>query len=170
MSFVRYTHYGYQIMKKNKIGTILLIVTPILIGIGSAILTKDMMVEYGSIKKPFLSPPASIFPIAWTILYILMGAGAAIVYSSDTANETNRRMGLLFHAMQLILNFFWSIIFFNAKEYLLAFVWLILLWLAVLSMLLNYKKISKSAFILNIPYIVWLTFAGYLNLAVFLLN
>ena len=128
------------------------------------------MVEYGDMKKPFLSPPGNIFPIVWTVLYLLMGIGAALVYTSNTNNVENKKMGLVFHVVQLILNFFWSIIFFNAKEYLLAFIWLVLLWLAVLSMLLNYKNVSKTAYFLNIPYIVWLTFAGYLNLAVFILN
>ena len=128
------------------------------------------MLEYGELKKPFLAPPASLFPIAWSILYLLMGVGAALVYTKDTQNDENRKLGIIFHLIQLILNFFWSIIFFNAREYLLAFVWLILLWLSVMSMLINYSKVSKTAFFLNVPYLVWLTFAAYLNLAVFILN
>ena len=156
-------------MKRKYVINTLLIITPILIGIASAILTKDMMQEYGSLNKPFLAPPTIVFPIAWTILYLLMGIGAALIYTKEEYSQY-RSTGLTLHMVQLILNFFWSIIFFNMKKYYFAFIWLVILWLVVLSMIQNYKKISKTAFLLNIPYIVWLTFAGYLNLAVAILN
>lgn len=148
---------------------IALIISPILIGIASSILTMDMMKEYGSLNKPFLAPPTIVFPIAWTILYLLMGIAAAMIYSKEEYSEY-RTVGLTLHMTQLILNFFWSIIFFNMKKYVFAFIWLVILWLIVFSMINNYKKISKTAFLLNVPYIVWLTFAGYLNLAVAILN
>ena len=157
---------------KNKSKTficIALVISPILIGIASAILTRDMMKEYGSLNKPFLAPPTIVFPIAWTILYLLMGIAAAMIYSKEEYSEY-RSVGLTLHFVQLILNFFWSIIFFNMGKYFFAFVWLVILWLVVFSMLMNYRKISKTAFFLNVPYIVWLTFAGYLNLAVAVLN
>lgn len=157
-------------MKKSKyVINIALIVSPLLIGIASAILTSDMMQEYGSLNKPFLAPPTIVFPIAWTILYLLMGIAAALIYSKEEYSEY-RTVGLTLHMAQLILNFFWSIIFFNMKKYVFAFIWLIILWLVVISMLNNYKKISKTAFLLNVPYIVWLTFAAYLNLAVAVIN
>ena len=152
---------------KNKVVKILLLVSPLLIGIGSSLLVKDMSLT--DIKTPILTPPAIVFPIAWTILYVLMGIGAMLIYSSKD-NEDNKNMGLIFHCIQLIFNFFWSIIFFNLKQYLFALVWLVLLWLTVVSMLKNYKKVNKTAFVLNIPYIAWLTFAGYLNLMIFVLN
>lgn len=156
-------------MKKMKWMKIVLIISPILIGICSSILTREMMLEYGSLNKPFLAPPKILFPIAWTILYILMGAAAALIYSKPEMSSY-RSIGLTLHVVQLILNFFWSIIFFNMKMYKFAFVWLVILWLVVFSMMMNYKKISNTAFFLNIPYIVWLTFAGYLNLAIAILN
>lgn len=156
-------------MKKKQIINIFLVFTPILIGICSAILTKDMMVEYSKLDKPLFSPPTMLFPIAWTILYLLMGIAAAIIYSKEEYSEY-RSTGLTLHLVQLILNFFWSIIFFNMKQYYFAFVWLVILWLVVFSMIQNYKKISQTAFFLNVPYIVWLTFAGYLNLAVAIMN
>ena len=127
------------------------------------------MVEYGQLQKPFLSPPAILFPIVWTILYLLMGIGAALIYTKPE-KKNYRTTGLALHIIQLVLNFFWSIIFFNLQEYTFAFIWLVILWLVVFSMLANYKKISNTAYLLNIPYIVWLTFAGYLNLAVSILN
>lgn len=169
MSSAMFTHYGVKFMKKKTVVNILLVVTPLLIGIASSILTRDMMIEYGNLNKPFLAPPTIVFPIAWTILYLLMGFGAAIIYSKEEYS-TYRSTGLVLHVVQLILNFFWSIIFFNMGQYVFAFIWLIILWLVVLSMIMNYKKISKTAFVLNVPYIVWLTFAAYLNLAVAILN
>lgn len=156
-------------MKKKTVVNILLVVTPLLIGIASSILTRDMMLEYGTLNKPFLAPPTILFPIAWTILYVLMGVGAAIIYSKEEYSQY-RSIGLTLHIVQLILNFFWSLIFFNMKKYITAFVWLVILWLVVFSMIMNYKKISKTAFFLNIPYICWLTFAAYLNLAVAIIN
>lgn len=157
-------------MKNRKIVNVLLIISPILVGLASSILTSEMMKKYGEINKPALSPPTILFPVVWTILYLLMGIGAALVYTNDSNNKENKNLGLIFHFIQLVLNFFWSIIFFKAQKYLMAFIWLILLWLSVMSMLQNYKKVSRTAYLLNIPYIVWLTFAGYLNLAVYILN
>lgn len=157
---------------KNKIGRkiiyVLLIVLPLLIGLLASYISKDMMGEYNQMSKPFLSPPAIVFPIVWTILYLLMGVGSLLVYRSNSSES--RTLALIFHFVQLIFNFFWSIIFFNAKLYAFAFIWLVLLWLSVAAMLSNYKKVNQTAFILNIPYIVWLTFAAYLNLAVYLMS
>ena len=155
--------------KKRYIMNAILIVTPILIGIGSAILTKDAMLDYGDLIKPPLAPPKIVFPIAWTILYLLMGIGAALIYTQEEYS-TYRSTGLTLHIVQLILNFFWSIIFFNQQKYVFAFIWLVIMWLVVFSMLMNYKKINQTAYLLNIPYIVWLTFAGYLNLSIAILN
>lgn len=156
-------------MKNKRIVKILLIVSPILIGLLSSVLVKDMSLRYEDIRQPLLSPPAIVFPIVWTILYILMGVAAALIYTSDT-NIENRNMGLVFHIIQIVLNFFWSLIFFNLKLYLFSFIWLVLLWLVVFSMILNYRKVSTTAYLLNIPYLVWLTFAGYLNFMIFLIN
>lgn len=169
MSTVAFTRCGARNMKKKTIVSILLVVLPVLVGLASAILTKDMMTEYGALEKPFLSPPTIVFPIAWTILYLLMGFASALIYTKEEYSEY-RSIGLTLHCVQLVLNFFWSIIFFNLKQYLVAFVCLIIMWLVVFSMMSNYKKISKTAFFLNVPYIVWLTFAGYLNLAVAIIN
>lgn len=155
-------------MKKNRLMIAVMVVLPLLIGVGSAILTKQMSLEYEGLKLPALSPPAIVFPIAWTILYILMGIAAGIIYTSE--DSCYRFLGLMFHYMQLVFNFFWSLIFFNMKNYTFALIWIVLLWLVVLSMIVNFKQVSKTAAILNIPYLVWLTFAGYLNLMICILN
>ena len=155
-------------MKRSMLIKALLIVLPILIGFASSILTRESMIIYGTLDKPPLSPPSIVFPIAWTILYLLMGIASALVYGSKASSD--RVIGLILHFVQLIFNFFWSIIFFNQKNYLMAFIWLILLWLIVLSMIMYYKKVNNVASIMNMPYLVWLTFAGYLNLMVYIMN
>lgn len=169
MNSVISTRYGVNCMNKKMVVNTLLVVTPLLIGIASSILTRDMMIEYGSLNKPPLSPPTILFPIVWTLLYLLMGIGAALIYSKPEYTQY-RSTGLILHVVQLIFNFFWSIIFFNMKQYTFSFVWLVIMLLIVISMEMNYKQISTTAFFLNIPYIVWLTFAGYLNLAVAIIN
>lgn len=156
-------------MKKNKYITIIFIFLPLAIGLLSFLITGKDMDLYSQINKPFLAPPKWLFPIVWSILYLLMGLSSAFVYENKDKSNL-RKTGLLIHFVQLGLNFLWSIIFFSMKLYFFAFIWLLMLWLSVFFMLMVYKKISKPAYILNIPYIVWLTLAGYLNFAVFILN
>ena len=157
-------------VRTNNIGISLLwLFVPLTIGLLSSVLTIDMMSAFEILNKPSLSPPAYVFPIAWSILYSLMGVGALLVYRSNT-NSIYRSYGLMFNIIQLVLNFFWSIIFFNYKNYELALIWLVMLWLTVLAMLVYYSKVNKLAFVLNVPYILWLTFAGYLNYFILLNN
>lgn len=118
--------------------------------------------------QPPLSPPSFLFPIVWGILYALLGIGAARIYLSPASKE--RSMGLNLFAAQLIVNFFWSLIFFNAQAYGFAFLWLLLLWALVLWMILTFRKIDPLAAKLQIPYLIWLTFAAYLNYGVWNLN
>jgi len=121
-----------------------------------------------TVTKPPLSPPSMVFPIVWTILFALMGIGIARIYRSP-ASEARSRSLLLFLA-QLAFNFFWSIIFFNFQNFGLAFVWLIALWLLILWMILSFRKADPVAAWLQIPYLLWVTFAAYLNLGVWMLN
>lgn len=138
------------------------------VGATSAIITKDSMDIYKNINKPELSPPPIIFPIVWTILFLFMGISAYLIYISKS--ENNKQSALITYALQLIINFIWPILFFNNQLYLFAFIWLIILWFVVLRMITLFYKISKIAGALQIPYICWLTFAGYLNIMVYLLN
>lgn len=121
-----------------------------------------------SAKQPPLSPPPILFPIVWGTLYALMGIGGARVYLSPASRERSR--GLNLYAAQLIVNFFWSLFFFNAQAYGLAFFWLLLLWALALGMLLRFRRVDSAAGYLQIPYLLWLTFAAYLNLGVWILN
>ena len=121
-----------------------------------------------SVAKPPLSPPGILFPIVWGIVYALMGFGAARIWMSAPSQERSRGLNLYF--VQLILNFFWSLIFFNAQAFGLAFIWLLVLWALVLWMILTWRKIDPLAAYLQIPYLLWLTFAAYLSAGVWYLN
>ena len=120
------------------------------------------------LEKPPLSPPGIVFPIVWTVLFALMGIGAARIYM--TPSSRIRSQGLRLFLVQLFFNFLWSIIFFNLQNYGFAFVWLLALWLLFLRMILRFRKIDRLAAWLQIPYLIWVTFAGYLNLGVWALN
>ena len=139
------------------------------LGVGaiSGILTSNSMEQYNSYNQPSLAPPGFIFPIVWTILYTLMGISSYIVYESDSEY---RIPALMVYAIQLIFNFIWPILFFNLNMFLLAFIWLILLWALILAMTLLFYRVDKKAGILQIPYLLWVTFAGYLNFMVYYLN
>ncbi len=118
--------------------------------------------------KPPLTPPELAFPIVWSILFALMGIGAARV--SMTPPSPQRSRGLNLFVLQLAVNFCWGLIFFNLHAYGFAFFWLLLLWGLVLWMILTFRKTDRLAAWLQIPYLLWLTFAVYLNLGVWYLN
>ncbi len=131
-------------------------------------ITSDSMKSFESVAKPPLSPPGWLFPVVWTILYLLMGLASYIVWEKSSGKT--RRNALTLYALQLFFNFFWSIIFFNAEAYLFAFIWLLALLLLIIATTLAFARISKLSAYLMIPYIIWVTFAGYLNLGIYLLN
>ena len=114
-----------------------------------------------TIIQPPLSPPAIVFPIVWGILFALMGIGAARIYLAPTSGARSR--SLLLFLIQLIFNFFWSIIFFNFQAYGFAFIWLLILWFLILLMILSFRKVDKLAAWLQLPYLLWVTFAAYLR-------
>lgn len=135
----------------------------------SALLSRAGMDIYNEEAiKPALSPPMWLFPVAWSILYVLMGVGAARVWQQPTGKA--RSQGLNLYVAQLIVNFFWSLLFFNGQAYGFAALWLLLLWVLVLAMILQFRKTDPLAAKLQIPYLIWLTFALYLNLSVWQLN
>ena len=123
-----------------------------------------------ALKQPFLSPPAFLFPIVWTILYILMGISSAKIYNNKDLMPEAVRSALSTYASSLIVNFAWSIIFFNFGTFFLAFIWIILLEILILKTIKEYLAIDKTAALLQIPYAVWVAFAGYLTLAIAFLN
>lgn len=134
----------------------------------SALLSGSGMKDFAALNQPPLSPPGWIFPAVWTILYVLMGVGMAIVWRETSGRA--RRRAVEAWALQLAVNFFWTILFFRLEARLLAFFWLILLFVLAVRMTLIFRRHSDPAAKLQVPYLVWLVFAGYLNLAVWLLN
>ena len=129
---------------------------------------KSVKIYNAAVKQPPLSPPSIVFPIVWGILFILMGMGAARIYLSPASKARSR--SLLLFLVQLAFNFFWSIIFFNLQAFGFAFLWLIALWILILLMILSFRKVDKLAAWLQIPYLLWVSFAAYLNFGVWLLN
>lgn len=132
-------------------------------------LTRDGVKIYTeSIERPPLSPPSAVFPVVWVVLFALMGIGAARIAQSGPSAARRRSLRLFF--VQLAFNFFWSIIFFNLQRFGFALLWLAALWALILSMILSFAKVDKAAALLQIPYLLWVGFAAYLNLGVWLLN
>lgn len=144
----------------------------IALGVGAlaALLTRDSMNIYEEINTPSLSPPGFLFPVVWTVLYILMGISSARIYVKGKENGIFVSSALRVYALQLAVNFFWSLIFFNMRTFLFAFIWIILLWVLIMVMMKKFYEIDKLSAYLQVPYFLWVTFAAYLNLAIYLLN
>ena len=141
------------------------ILLPVLIGALVGIITSGSM-DYNMLQKPPLAPPGAVFPIVWTILYILMGISYGIL---KVNNQTDEEINWIYY-IQLAINALWSIIFFNFKCRLFAFVWIILLAVAVISMIRKFYSKNKISGLLQIPYILWVIFAAYLNFGFYILN
>ncbi len=147
----------------------LCIAIPLMVGAVSALLTRNSMQMFAMLEQPSLSPPGWLFPVVWTILYVLMGIASYLVLVSDTS-KTVIESALFVYGTQLFLNFWWSIIFFRWERYFFAFIWLLLLEGLILLIIRLFYRITKPAGMLMIPYAVWVAFAGYLNLGIYLLN
>lgn len=137
------------------------------VGLISSLLTMSNQNIYDIINVPSFAPPGLLFPIVWTILYILMGISSYIIYEE---NDINSSSALNVYGLQLFVNFFWSIIFFNLKNFTFAFIWIILLLFLIIVMIYRFANINKLAAYLNIPYLLWVAFASILNLSIVLLN
>ena len=142
------------------------------LGVGAlaALLTRDAMNIYGEIVTPSFAPPAILFPIVWTVLYVLMGVSAALVYTHREKNPAAARDGLVFFGVSLFVNFTWSLIFFSLRAFLFASIWVAVLWLLIIGTVYYYAKVSRPAALLQIPYLLWVTFATVLTVAIYLLN
>jgi len=124
---------------------------------------------YRTINQPPLSPPGWVFPVVWTALYLLMGEASYRVLTSG-AQEQQIRSALTAYGIQLALNFLWPLVFFGGQMYLAAFILIIALWIAIFITMRRFARLNESAGDFLIPYLLWVTFAAYLNLGVFLLN
>ena len=151
----------------------LCIAVPLVVGGLSAFLTQGNMSKFGEFNQPPLSPPAWLFPVAWTALYALMGIASFLIWRSGVMTKSKKSWanGALFlYGLQLVFNFCWSPIFFNLEWFWFAFGWLVVMWLLIIVLIGNTKKLSCAAFWLLMPYVLWTTFAAYLNCAIALLN
>ena len=141
------------------------ILIPVIIGgIVGFIISKSM--DYNSLQKPFLAPPSILFPIVWTIIYILMGVSYGILEDKSLNDSKTKTI----YYLQLFVNALWSIIFFTLRLRLFAFIWIILLDILVIVMIISFYKKNKLSGLLQIPYLLWVLYASYLNLAIYLLN
>lgn len=121
-----------------------------------------------TLEKPPLSPPPAVFPVVWILLFALMGAGAARIAASPDSDLRSKALNLF--VIQLVLNFFWSLIFFNVRAYGLALLWIVILWVFILKMIAAFRAVDPPAALLQIPYLLWVTFAVYLNYGIWILN
>lgn len=138
-------------------------------GLAGSFFTTNLSGWYQSLNKPFFTPPNWLFAPVWTTLYLLMGVSAFIVWQKGFENRTVK-IALGFFVVQLILNALWTPLFFGAKLLLAAFLEILLLWLAILATIINFKKVSTAAALLLIPYILWVSFAAVLTAAIYILN
>ena len=155
-------------MKKNLKTLLIALGIPLAVG-GLATLLRGGMGNYRALEQPPLSPPGFVFPIVWTLLYLLMGYSSYRVYTSN-APEIAKKRALTLYVIQLPLNFLWPIVFFGFEWYLAAFFVLLGLWVAILLTMRSFSAIDETAGDLLIPYLLWVTFAGYLNFGVYILN
>lgn len=152
-------------MKINYKKLIVIIIITMLIGSFFSFFTGNDI--YNEIVKPPLSPPGLVFPIVWFILYTLMGISFYIVLETDSVE---RDIACLLYIIQLVFNSFWTLIFFGFNNFLLSFIWLLVLIGLVIFMIIKFYKVNKTAGLLQIPYLLWLIFALYLNFSIYLLN
>lgn len=155
-------------MKKIRIYLFWIIIAEAAGALSGWLVRNSIQLYRTAIVKPPLSPPAVLFPIVWTILYALMGIGAAKIALSDPSEQ--RESSIQLFLWQLAVNFLWPTFFFRLQCFGGALLWLALLWGLVLWMICSFRQVSAAAAKLQIPYLLWLTFAAYLNAGVWLLN
>lgn len=139
--------------------------------IGSFFTASSVSAWYPALSKPFFNPPSWVFGPVWTILYIIMGVSLYLVWNQkEKAKQDGKTAALSFFGIQLCLNSLWSVIFFGLKSPLFAFAEIILLWASIAFTIILFRKISKPAAWLLVPYILWVSFAAVLNFSIYLLN
>lgn len=149
------------------------VVIPLVTGGLSALLTMGAMQQFSQLNQPLLAPPGWVFPVVWTILYVLMGLSSFLVWrrrERDRGLRNTQWRALVLYVIQLFFNFCWSLLFFRGGWYYVSFVWLLALWILVAALVVHANRLDGLAAGLLAPYLLWITFAGYLNLGVALLN
>ena len=145
------------------------VLIPLIVGSFSALLTMGDMQVYETLTRPPLPPPGWVFSVVWTVLYVLMGLASYFILVSES-DARAKTMAMVIYSMQLAMNFMWSILFFTCGLYLFAFIWLMIMWAMVIVCAFRFYSINRTAAYLMIPYILWLTFAAYLNMGAYVLK
>ena len=145
---------------------IICIIIPLVVG-GLSSLFMMGSNQYNDLLLPTFAPPGWLFPVMWTILYILMGTSCYLIFIS---NDKDKNKALIVYALQLFINSLWTLFFFRLEWYLFSFFWLILLLVLIIYMIYCFFPINKKASLLQIPYLIWVLFASYLNLGIYILN
>lgn len=163
-----------SVSPKKKFFTIaIFIIIPVAAGMISAAITGDAMSKFGEFNQPPLAPPAWLFPVAWTILYILMGVASYFIFAykpEKKADKNRRTAALVLYFLQLAFNFAWSPIFFVAENFSLALYWLLIMWFMLMVVMFLVRERSLPAMWCLLPYALWCLFAMYLNIGILLLN
>jgi tryptophan-rich sensory protein len=143
-------------------------VLPLIVGGLSGYFTaSNIATWYVTLNKPFFNPPNYLFGPVWTVLYLMMGISLGMIIN---AKHSNKNKSLIIFSIQLVLNFFWSVIFFSLQSPGWAAIEIIAMWLSIIYMIRNFYKINKWAGWLQIPYLLWVTFASVLNISIYVLN
>lgn len=166
----RYTIMKSEMKQKIRVGALITaILIPVLIGAFSAFLTSGDMTVYEEYTRPFLAPPGWLFPIVWTILYVMMGWASYLVFVAE-ADADAKRKALMLYGIQLLMNFFWSTLFFTYNRFLIALIWLLVMWVVIFICGIKFLKIRRAAGLMMGVLFLWTTFAAYLNLSYYLLS
>jgi benzodiazapine receptor len=142
---------------------------PLGVGFGGSFFTASSMAWYQTLHKPVFNPPNGIFSPVWTLLYLLMGIAVFLVWQGGLANKAGK-VAIACFILQLIFNAIWTPIFFGARQPLIAFGDIILLWLAIAATIICFYRVNKLSAILLLPYIIWVSFAAVLNASICVLN
>ena len=154
-----------MVKKMNKKKLAICIIIPLALGALVGFISDTSI--YENIIRPPLAPPGYLFPIVWTILYILMGISSYLIC---TSRSEQKKEALIVYGLQLFVNLTWSLIFFNLKAFLLALIWILLLVVLIIIMIIKFYRINKLAGVLQIPYLIWTLFATYLTYMIYSLN
>lgn len=157
-------------IKKCKVSDLLIyILSAELVGVASSLFAGNFGDIYLTLERPPLSPPGIVFPVVWSILYALMGASACIIGASNT-DKKDIQSALRIYCIQLLVNFSWSIVFFRFQALWTAVIVIIALLILIIVMIVKFYRINRAAAFINIPYLLWVIFAGYLNIATAIIN
>lgn len=155
----------YNINMKKKIKNLFYIFLPLILGSIVGFILKDS-IDYSELVKPPLSPPKIVFPIVWSIIYLLMGISYYLLKKNTNYNKVESNL----YYIQLVINLLWSIIFFGLKWRFVAIIWILILLIMVVNLSCLLKQRVKVSYYLFIPYILWIVFATYLTIGIYILN